>query len=271
MFRRLAQDCANYISALRGEQAGSGKRLGDILNCPVFVINLERSKYRREFILGYLSGLGIQAQIHPAVDGALLNMDNLAAQGDYNDAVSHEKFSRSLSRAEIGCTLSHLGIYRKMVDAGMDMALILEDDATFVPRAADHLDAMLREAPADWDLLQLHYACTERKPVSMHIVKFPAEKCMPVGSLAYFIRRTGAEKMLRASYPICYPADSLIGRSPRWGVVLYGSASPLVMPNSVFPTDIQVGGGVYAKTATFVKRAVVTVVGMLFAKKRRST
>jgi glycosyl transferase family 25 len=53
-----------------------------------------------------------------------------------------------LSKPEIGATLSHLGIYRDMMEKNIPMALILEDDVVFNLDPRPVLDGLARQ-PAD--------------------------------------------------------------------------------------------------------------------------
>jgi GR25 family glycosyltransferase involved in LPS biosynthesis len=254
-----------YWNSLRPADAREpeGHTLGAHLRCPVFVINLERSRHRRDYMLNYLSGHGIEARIFPAVDGAALDVAQLQRQGIYDDEVAHQKFNRSLSPAEIACTLSHLNIHRKMVGENISMALVLEDDAMFGPRIVSRVSGALSEAPPDWDVLQLSHNCEEYVGLTENLVRFPSNTRMPVGSAGYLIRKGGAEKMLANGFPICYPADSLMGRSHRWGVVLYGFAPPVVVQNAVFPTQIYTPSSWRIRLTQALKQALVSAFGSL--------
>lgn len=245
---------------IHGEQ---DQELGETLSCPVFVINLERSKHRRDFMVSYLSGLGIEARIFPAVDGSKLDVALSEEQGLYSEKLTNQKFSRSLSRNEIACTLSHLGVCRKMVDESIPMALVLEDDAMFQPGIRNLIQQALSEAPEDWDLLQLTYSCKGYEQISAHLVKFPSDASLPVGAAGYIIRKSGAEKMLEAGLPVCYPADSLIGRSQRWGVKLYGTYPAMITINTSFPTQIQERHGLTGNLKFYLKKAIVSVFSLL--------
>lgn len=235
--------------------------LGARLGCPVFVINLERSRHRREYMVKYLAAQGIDARIFPAVDGSKLDVAQLQRQGIYDEALAHQKFSRALSANEIACTLSHLNIHRTMIDENISMALVLEDDAMFAPRIVSRVSGALSEPPTGWDVLQMSHNCEEYVGVSENLVRFPSNTRMPVGSAGYLIRRTGAEKMLANGLPICYPADSLLGRSHRWGVVLYGFAPSAVVQNAVFPTQIYASPNWGVRLTQAVKQVFVSVSG----------
>ncbi len=89
-----------------------------------YVINLPRCVERRENVLKECSRFGLEAEIFPAFDGKAMPEAELRRQvfdPDHN----------SLCPAEIGCALSHLGIYRDMLEKNIPVALILEDDSIF--------------------------------------------------------------------------------------------------------------------------------------------
>lgn len=252
-----------YLSTVRKRNtvpsaANGPDRLAGI---PIFVINLERNRQRREFALQTLIDLGLQGEIFPAVDGKSLDLDVLKSTGVYDDAVAHAKFSRSLSMGEIGCSLSHLRLYKKIVDEEIAVALIFEDDAMFVEDVRKHLAGLLERLPDDADLVQLIYECKDYAAVAPGVVRFLSKSCMPVASAGYLIRNSGARKLLAEGYPVRYPADSFIGRSPRWGTVVYGAAPKLVRINNIFPSEIYHGRTLKSRLGNHVKAVFVRLLG----------
>lgn len=260
---RFFRNVGTYISTVRkrSPRLASKNGQGSMDEIPIFVVNLERNKQRREFALKKLADFGLKGEIFPAVDGKTLNLSELNSQGIYNDAVAHEKFSRSLSMGEIGCSLSHLRLYKKILDDDIPMALILEDDAMFVDELGDRLAALISNLPSDCDLCQLIYECKDYSAVAPGLVRFHSKSCMPVASAGYLIRRSGARKMLAEGYPVRYPADSFIGRSPRWGTVVYGASPRLVRINNIFPSEIYQGRSLKSKIGNRVKAAFVRLLG----------
>lgn len=94
----------------------------------IFVINLEKDVERRESISVQLEALGLNYEFVSGVNGAALLDHELARVYDDRKALLHR--SRSLVPSEIGCALSHLSVYRAIIDRRLDAALILEDDVT---------------------------------------------------------------------------------------------------------------------------------------------
>jgi len=66
-----------------------------------------------------------------------------------------EKGSR-LTYGQLGCALSHLGIYKKMVDEDIDIALVMEDDCVFNENVSN-IKSYMDMLPNDWGLLYLGY------------------------------------------------------------------------------------------------------------------
>lgn len=99
--------------------------------CHCFVINLEKQEKRREIISKQLNALHIPFEIFPAVNGRLLTQEQISQLYDREKAL--KKGYYDLTLPEIGCALSHINIYKKIVSENIPYALILEDDAFLNP------------------------------------------------------------------------------------------------------------------------------------------
>lgn len=89
-----------------------------------YVINLPYCRERRKSVLAECARYGLEPDVVPGVDGRSL------PESELRRAV-FDPDRNSLGKAEIGCTLSHLGVYRDMLEKGVPIALILEDDSVF--------------------------------------------------------------------------------------------------------------------------------------------
>ncbi len=227
------------------------------LAIPVFVLNLERAKHRRHYVVSHLHSFGIEPRIVTAVDGRALDLAELERQGIYNDQAAREAFRISLSPAMIGCALSHLNAYKMVVAEKIDVALIAEDDVLFHADLLAQLTVLLETLPPDASIVHLLSVCKDHERVNDHIVRFTMVPTMPVGATAYLITRQGAEKMLDNAFPIRYPADSYIGRSPRWGVAVYGAEPSVAEINNVFPSDIIPVKGFRSRAVRAVRETVL--------------
>lgn len=102
-----------------------------------FVINLDRSPDRWLSINKQLTKLGINAERISAFDGNTLTHDEIKKLTP--KLYSKWEFPREISSGEIGCYLSHLECWKKLVSSDDDWALVMEDDIQISERALKFL------------------------------------------------------------------------------------------------------------------------------------
>lgn len=178
-------------------------------NIPAFVISLPKDKERREHLETQLRKLSIPYAITEAVYGKALSAEELAASYDPEKAIW--RFNRELSKGEIGCALSHMNIYRKMVAEDIPHALVLEDDANLLD---DQLPATLsnlaRHYPASLPVAVLlshakrYDENTEDRLDNQHRLY---EAYRGVCAHGYFITKAAAQMMVEKLFPIYVVAD----------------------------------------------------------------
>jgi glycosyl transferase, family 25 len=93
---------------------------------PVFVINVESSPERYQHAEQQLLKLGVQPQRFNAIYGK--NLSEREIRASYDKTANQQQFRRSLSLGEIGCYLSHRGVWQYMLDHHIEIAVVLEDD-----------------------------------------------------------------------------------------------------------------------------------------------
>lgn len=92
-----------------------------------FVVNMRKDTQKRRIIEQQLqSHPDLDFQIWEAVEGGKLSKD---AQKSLVSEEFYSKYKRNATLPAIGCALSHISIYKEIIDKGIDYALILEDDA----------------------------------------------------------------------------------------------------------------------------------------------
>ena len=94
---------------------------------PVYVINLAKDKDRWRRIEASLLTLGISPIRIRAVDG--VNRNSLIRRLIKRDFATKDW---ALTPGEIGCALSHISVWKKVLHGGL-VAIILEDDVEIVP------------------------------------------------------------------------------------------------------------------------------------------
>lgn len=179
---------------------------------PCFVVNLATAKARRQSMAAMLAHHGIEPTWFDAVDGRIMSDDVLVRHVDR--ARADEEYG-PLSRAEIGTSLSHLGIYQKMVEQDIACAVILEDDvelaedflALLHPHGAQGLAAAFN--PDESVMVQLThvrraYRWGRTQLGSRQIVKPHGGVWLTSG---YFITLAAARNLLKNAYPVFMVAD----------------------------------------------------------------
>lgn len=182
-----------------------------------FVVNLDRNRDRWDFMVRQLAAQGLAFERFPAVDGRALTPEERTRSYSPVRALLDRGFG--LRAGEIGCALSHIGIYRRMVDEGLAFVCILEDDATLGPGFA----AALREVEQTFD------------PTRGQVIMLSNGKYLPDSSEktefrrletamftdAYVITRPAAAAILRENFPVFRVADAWCRFRQRTDLELY--------------------------------------------------
>ena len=187
---------------------------------PVWVLNLERSVDRRKFMEEQLNRLGWRYEFIRAVDGRSLSRKQLDL---YSKAEAMKYKHRELGRGEVGCALSHAGMWQRLVEDGLEAVLILEDDVLvgeMLARILSNIDVF----PDDWDLVNFKTDVAQLpfgEPF-FDIYKFCRFASPPNRTCAYLLSLAGARKLLREAFPIRRPVDDYIGSRCLHDVKAYG-------------------------------------------------
>lgn len=185
---------------------------------PIYVISMADSSERRAGITRQLEALGLSFEFFDAIRGSALSAEAKARlRGPLETTLS--LIDRDMSDNEIGCALSHLGVCERIVAAGHDMALVMEDDAQLLPGFAEVVQAV---CALDYELIILGYPklapedirnvwlydpiYTEGHLSSGHSYGArPHQSCM--GMVGYCISRRGAQAILACNRPLVTVAD----------------------------------------------------------------
>jgi len=163
----------------------------------VYYINLDRSTERKTHMLNVFK--------HRFFDG--LNVHRVPALYGKDPkflSVLHDcknVFVDKLNTASIyACTLSHIKAIQTFVQSGEEMALICEDDLSmmFNPTKSQ-LDKCIRNAPHDWEILQLFYFVENTLPERLYTENTIKKHYDP--AVAYLINRKGAIRFLSDLIP----------------------------------------------------------------------
>lgn len=190
-----------------------------------YVISLSRRPARRKTALERIAAAGLERYIvFDAVDGRELSLDALRERGvtTYDRWKLEESpcrfFKRELKWGEIGCALSHYGVWELAYASCEAAVLVVEDDVDFVPGFASKLAEAMEEVAAAVssgatscpDLLYLtRHALTPAIEKEVFRQGAPGESCssccllLPAFSYkttAYVLWREGARKLLESGF-----------------------------------------------------------------------
>ena len=186
------------------------------------MINLPQSSGRRRHIESELRHAGLDYEIVPAVDGVRLKDEERAR------LVDAEAVARSpdwLRPGIIGCSLSHLEVYRRIVASGERFAFVIEDDVSFDPSIRDLLAALEGELRGSEAAL-LYYRsvrpCQFSGEDAVHLggestLMYPMELEPLNATGAYVLTAQAARKLSGFILPVRVGPDS-------WGVFHEGGA-----------------------------------------------
>lgn len=157
-----------------------------------------------------LQALSLDYRLFKAVDGEV-EWDKISQR------VNIQTFERNVGRVilpgEIGCYLSHIGVWQDFLDSGRDVALVLEDDILLhhdFRVAMQHGLASIDK----WDMLKLS-RIRAKFPVKQDVIgdyQLSAFVGTFTGMGAYLITRSCAKRLLPDMFPISQPIDHALDR-----------------------------------------------------------
>ncbi|PJG82211.1 glycosyltransferase family 25 protein [Caviibacterium pharyngocola] len=182
-----------------------------------YLISLEKDVKRRELFFAQPDTQDFS--VFNAINTMNETEENLTALFDAEGFA--QRYGRNVTKGEIGCTLSHLAVYR-LIEADESIAedeycLVCEDDALFNQDFAYHLDCLLKQ-PLRADIvlvgqskipafnhseLEINYPTTFsflRKSIAGSPFKYAyTYRNYFAGTVAYLIKKSAAKAFLAAS------------------------------------------------------------------------
>ena len=152
-----------YINLVEKLGINSNIYRNNLCNIPIYFINLERSKSRKQFILGQIEEYNIKnTHFIKAIDGN----DILKLEDNYYSASDNLFFhsnSKNTSMSEYGCTLSHIKSIMKAYKDGHEHVLICEDDVDlyWIKIWNTTIDDIIKNAPENWEYISLSKRCNK--------------------------------------------------------------------------------------------------------------
>lgn len=185
---------------------GKNKKSQSILdftkNTQSYVINLEKNSDRlASFVDRYeKSDMSlIPLQRFNAVYGKDLDLKPLVTEEAYKQIMYAETNGYrlrhyELTRGAVGCFLSHMTLYNKLLDdQNKNFYIIFEDDTIVPPKVIDKVELYIKHAPEDWDILlfgTIRQVVTHQNPLYYKVKSW-------WGLFGYAIKKEGADKFIK--------------------------------------------------------------------------
>ncbi|CCQ12671.1 glycosyl transferase, family 25 [Pseudoalteromonas luteoviolacea B = ATCC 29581] len=223
-----------------------------LMNCPVYVINMDSSIERWETTFARLQSIGMNATRISATVGKALKENEVAAW--YDENANAKRHHRPLTPGEIGCYISHFKIWQALVEQNQPYCVVLEDDLTI----ESHLAEVLALIPKlkSWDMIKL--SDDRANPFINQLSLSEAFTLgnylkVPNGCQGYVISLEGAKKLLQRK-PFFRPVDVDLQFHSEIGLRLFGIKPYPVAEDKTFESDIaKTNSGRHSSHSTFWK------------------
>jgi glycosyl transferase family 25 len=191
---------------------------------PIWIVSLEGAAERRAFVTRAFGNAGLPYEVVDAVDGRSLTT---AERHRYSQIRARYAYGRALTEGDVGCVLSHLRLFQRMLDDDVPEALIVEDDVGPAPGLTALLEA--RAAfPSDAGVVTLCslFGSSGPRPIDDEVIAGRFRVCTydrtPFGTQCYLVTQAAARRVLDVAYPIRMPIDELVYRRHPAGLRVYG-------------------------------------------------
>ena len=170
----------------------------------IFAISLERSKERNSYIKRHLSNRTKLPWETLGVDGHELHRNS----SEWPHAPRHRD-------AIVGCALSHIQAYRKIVERGLPWGVVIEDDVA-LPKNIDEIIAAVGKEIRSDEVIHLHNRTTKpskfssrnAKHVLGHKLVYPIDANDMRTGAAYVIGQDAAQRIAEFNDPVQVLSDS---------------------------------------------------------------
>jgi GR25 family glycosyltransferase involved in LPS biosynthesis len=159
-----------------------------LCDIPIYWINLERCKDRREKIESIFQKYDLNNKRIDAIDGNLL---------DIKEMKKIYKINKKMKNNSVACALSHLQAIQEAYNNNLEKVIIMEDDCNFdyLDKKNKNLDDLIKDKD-DWEVIQLGITTGSKVGRIICESKEILMKKFCWGAFAYLINRNGMKKII---------------------------------------------------------------------------
>lgn len=207
-----------------------------------YVINLDRSKSRYEYVKPAVTALGFPVERVSGIDGNLLSLEEMNLKVDWFAWKQIEGAPPLLGA--VGCALSHIKAWKTFLESDAEYGIFFEDDVSFNSlELRQTIDQILQNNKL-WDVVTLY---TEGTPLTLKklnkdqkLVVYPRQVIFAV---AYIMNRHAARQLLSKSMPLKMPIDWFFTRG--WELNLrFTGIEPIIVKHSFDDSVIGTSKGI---------------------------
>jgi GR25 family glycosyltransferase involved in LPS biosynthesis len=186
-----------------------------------FILHLERAAQRRQQVDRLCESLPFASEIVDAIDGEKLSDGEIQAVTARQ--LHRPRFSFPLNRLEIGAFLSHRAAWRKIVEEGLDYAVVFEDDVEIEVTDFARTCELARKTRKLWAYALAPAlknriggaVLSEQDGIALIRPNIP-----PLRAIAQFVSADAARRLLAATEKFDRPIDTFLQMSWVTGVEL---------------------------------------------------
>jgi GR25 family glycosyltransferase involved in LPS biosynthesis len=189
-----------------------------------YVVHYTRLIERRQKLQSQFRDHKIQAEYISSYDKDDLTTEEVEGyyvkeESSYDDSIlktygPNSAPFRTLSDAEISCTIKHYEAIRRLGIECENYGLIFEDDVVLVDNFVELFNSYLERTPENWDAIFMGSCCdlkissaSERETEIAFLKEHPASKCAD----GYILRKELAEKITKTMIPFNTISDWELG------------------------------------------------------------
>lgn len=237
------------------------------MSMKVFVISLERDTARRESVCRNLAQYGVDFELFPAVWGADVDRSLPEIYDAQSFELKNNLFSKTiihgkLTDGELGCALSHLRLYQKIIADQLPGAIVLEDDFEANNNFTSVFGEILKVIPQaevingrsvariglrqSW-FTPKHKIKAEGQEYTVYKAGIPGldwlfnRRRRVESARCYYVSRHACERLVKLGFPVRMESDRLLGMKAYNRLNIYLVEPFLSAAGSKF--DSLIGGG----------------------------
>jgi len=176
-----------------------------IPNIATYLINLEQSTDRLEYVTKQFKKANIKFIRFNAINGKKLNLKKAYENGTVS--------AKWLKRGQIGVAISHITLWKTLRNWEEEIAIIFEDDVIIPKNFWILVKQYMKQLPKDWDILFLGGTSVIGSKYSKNLL-IPAQEATKgiynTGFFAYMVKKKCLDTLIEKSKPLVTAIDNQI-------------------------------------------------------------